>query len=244
MSEMAGRFQRLVLPSPDLINSIFSENFIIYAPKEEVGGDFYWFYKNGAILIVAADGTGHGVVGSYVHFLSHAYLKDIIQHEGTTNPKLIIESLHAKLAGNDQVLSESDTISLDASIIRIYKDFSELDFCGANLPCYIIRGDEMTILPKSRGSIGGQVMEPNTLEYCNFKLQSGDRIYMFSDGFADQFGGPSDKKFTYTKFKDLLMRSSKLSMEEQRISIESEFVSWRGLRQQTDDMMVLGLKIP
>lgn len=241
---LASNFQRLILPSPDFINSIFEENFVIYAPKEDVGGDFYWFYKNGAILVIAADGTGHGTTGSFVHLLSHAYLKDIIYADGTTNPSTILRSLHDRLITNRHNQSESETVSLDASIVRIYKDFSELDFCGANSPCYIVRDDNLTILPKSKGSIGGKLMEPKELNCVNFKLQPNDKIYLFSDGYADQFGGIDDKKFSYGRFRELLLDTRKLSMNEQRMRIESEFVSWRGLRKQTDDMMVLGLKIP
>lgn len=245
---LAKTFQRLILPSVERLKAEFPQSFVYYQPKEDVGGDFYWYYKNGCSILVAADGTGHGVTGSYVHFMGHAFLTEIVERDGQTNPSRILSELDkrmrdiAKLKG---LTSEMETIGMDVAVIRIFPEKEEVDFCGANLPCYVVRDGKTVILERTKRGIGG-VHEPHSeavFSTKNFRLKKGDMLYLSSDGYHDQFGGPDDKKMGNVRFSELLAEASHLGIVQQRNHLRRAFDDWKDGREQTDDVMVIGIQI-
>jgi len=243
----AKEFQRLVLPSVDDLKTIFPRSFVYYQPKEEVGGDFYWLMKDDVIILVAADCTGHGITGSYVHFLGHAFLTEIVSQNSQTNPARILQELDRRMRATSQKkgqTGEMNAVGMDAAVLRIYSDQGELDFCGANLPCYIVRNGKLIHLPKTKRGIGSINHLPDTeFTTLHCRVEKGDMIYLFSDGYADQFGGTEDKKIGNLRFTEALIAASYLPVQNQRAHLRKFFDDWKDGADQTDDVMVLGIQI-
>jgi serine phosphatase RsbU (regulator of sigma subunit)/tetratricopeptide (TPR) repeat protein len=254
--DYAKRIQNALLSSRTKISTLLPESFILFRPKAVVSGDFYWIKeKNGSILFAAADCTGHGIPGAFMSIVSNNVLNDITAQQATTNPgeilkmasDQIIERLQDKEA---QVVESSDGTKIewevkdgmDIALCSLKKDSLQLQYAGAHNPLYLIRDGELTEYRGDRLFIGNTT-ESTVFNTHDISLKKGDMLYVFSDGFADQRGGPENKKFYYQPFQDMLLEIHKKSMEEQQTHLDKVLADWMGNHEQIDDVIIFGVRI-
>lgn len=245
--QYAQRIQEAILPPLRQIFSHFPDAFILYRPKDIVSGDFYWFgEKNGKKIIAAVDCTGHGVPGAFMSMIGHNLLNQIIIEKGITEPASILNELHrgvqsALKQGSNTVIDTSD--GMDVSLCTIDLQKRELQFAGAYRPLFIFNLNDFEKIDGNKFPIGGsQLDHERTFTNHTRFLQKGDTIYMFSDGYADQFGGDNGKKFMVKRFNQLLLSIQDLPMEEQGRVLNQTIEAWRGAYQQVDDILVMGIR--
>ena len=251
----ARRIQEAMMLKEKHLHRLFPNSFILYKPKDIVSGDFYWFTKiEHKIIIVAADSTGHGVPGAFMSVLGINLLNQIVIEEKNTDVSFILKRLNHKLKKlfdySDHFVEENVDAEYrvqdgyDIAICCIdYKEFT-LTFAGAMSPLFFVSNNILFVIPGSRNSICGTKMETErTYEKYTEKFEKGDQIYLFSDGFADQFGGLKNKKFLRKNFKSLLLENSSLCMQEQQVVLEKTFNEWKKFEEQTDDVLVIGIQL-
>jgi ligand-binding sensor domain-containing protein/serine phosphatase RsbU (regulator of sigma subunit) len=245
--QYAQRIQEAILPPLRQIFSHFPDAFILYRPKDIVSGDFYWFgEKNGKKIIAAVDCTGHGVPGAFMSMIGHNLLNQIIIEKGITEPASILNELHhgvqsALKQGSNTVVDTSD--GMDVSLCTIDMQKRELQFAGAYRPLFVFNFNDFEKIDGNKFPIGGsQLDHERTFTNHTRFLKKGDTIYMFSDGYADQFGGDNGKKFMVKRFNQLLLSIQDLPMEEQGRILDQAIESWRGSYQQVDDILVMGIR--
>lgn len=241
----AATMQRSIFGDKRNITGSFKDGFILFKPKDIVSGDFFWYGEADGIQIVAAvDCTGHGVPAALMTILGHDLLNEIVLRENITNTRQILETLDRKII---KTLSDKGELSMqdgmDIALIAINQNGRAIEFCGANSSLYLIRNQSITITKGNRNPVGSSLYNA-TKEYTStiFSFEEGDKLYLFSDGFQDQFGGPNDKKFLRKRFKELLCKTSALDMAEQKKSLDTEFKRWKGQNEQTDDVLVIGIE--
>ncbi|HET6225163.1 MAG TPA: tetratricopeptide repeat protein, partial [Bacteroidia bacterium] len=246
--DYARTIQEAILPTPSRVKTFFQNSFILYKPKSIVSGDFYWAGEKGNKRIcMAADCTGHGVPGAFMSLLGFNMLDNIIE-KGQTQPGEILNLLNTEMVSamtQEQLNTSSVKHGMDAAIISIDYTTMQLEFAGAHNSMYYIRNGHLHEIKADKHSIGsmgrgGEEIIFHTNTIC---IEKGDVIYLFSDGFPDQIGGPNRKKFYYPPFKELLVKIHQLDMEEQRNILDKTITDWRGERDQTDDILVMGIKI-
>lgn len=246
--DYAKTIQEAVFPSEIKMKSFFPESFVLYKPKAIVSGDFYLVSKkNNKIICTVADCTGHGIPGAFMSLLGFNMLENIIERKDTTTPSAVLTELNQKMVATMSQNPSDDTSvkhGMDASFITIDKEKMELQFAGAHNPLYQIRNSVLTEIKADKVSVGSY-KEGKVVEFTNhvIPIQTGDLFYLFSDGFPDQIGGPNRKKFYYPPFKDLLVSIHKLNTEQQKEFLDKTITEWRGERDQTDDILVVGIKI-
>ena len=245
--QYAKRIQYAILPELDFIYRHFPESFIFYRPKDIVSGDFYWFAeKDGKKILVCADCTGHGVPGALMSVIGHNLLNQIVLEKGVTSPDEILNRLNTGvMTALKQGLHEEDTRDgMDISICVFTEGSREMLFAGALRPLILIRGGALTKIDSDRYPIGGNLIA-NATKYTLHKvtLERGDMLYMFSDGFADQFGGNKGKKFMVKHLLSLLVEMEKLPLPEQSARLENSFDQWKDNFEQVDDVLVIGVRI-
>ncbi len=244
----AQRIQYAILSKISILSNYFKEYFIIYLPKHVVSGDFYWVKQfNSTILVAVADCTGHGVPGAFLTILGYAFLNEIVSSFNTSDPAFILNKLREKIIqtlhekDSDQALSDG----MDIALIAFNKQTKIITFAGAYNPAYIVRQDQLIELKAQRMPVGKYPF-PNAkiTEFKNQTFQTipNDMIYLFSDGFQDQFN-PNLKKFTKTNFKKLLIHVADVSAFEQKNLILEAFKQWKADNFQTDDITILGLRV-
>jgi serine phosphatase RsbU (regulator of sigma subunit) len=242
----ASRIQRAILPSFKEIQGLDENIFVLYLPKDIVSGDFYWFSAVGdKLILIAADCTGHGVPGALMSMLGISFLEEIINTNKITDPGLILDNLSREVVrALRQKGSFTDTKDgMDISICVVDKRANKLQFAGAYNNLYLIRKGVLNEYNADRIPIGYNE-DPDKKFITNLiDTQPGDLIYMYSDGYADQFGGPNHKKFKYTSLKAKIIEIYKLPLKEQRNRLEKTFLEWRGAGEQTDDVMVMGYRL-
>jgi serine phosphatase RsbU (regulator of sigma subunit) len=240
----AKTIQEAVLPTARYIETLFPESFILYKPKAIVSGDFYWINKTGDRLICAvADCTGHGVPGAFMSLLGYNMLENIAKQMKNIEPVTILETLNGEVikrlsAGNEKEIVKH---GMDISLISIDKKNNMLHYAGAHNPVYIVRDKELIELKADKMGIG----TPHTGTFIKkaMELKKGDMIYLFTDGFPDQIGGPNRKKFYYPPFKELLVATSTNDMKTQREQLDVAHEQWLCEKyDQTDDILVMGIK--
>ncbi|MCK5028451.1 MAG: SpoIIE family protein phosphatase [Bacteroidales bacterium] len=242
----ASRIQHAILPQLEQLEESFHEYFILHQPKRHISGDFYWAYCNGTKKIVAVgDCTGHGVSGALMHMLGNAYLNEIVAGNKYKTASDILEQLreHVMQSLNQTGESGETQDGMDIALCIIDCENKKLEYAGANNPIYIIREKELTEFRGDRMPVGIHInfSKPYTNHIIN--LESMDQIYLFSDGYADQFGGPRGKKFRYKQFKEMLIENSHEPMNIQKEILNNVHDKWRGQLEQIDDILVFGLKI-
>ena len=241
----ASYIQQAILPSETYFNKLIPESFVFFQPKEVVSGDFYWVRKNSdKIFIVAADCTGHGVPGAFMSMIGVELLNKIIIDQNIHKPSDILQVLSMGIErtfSGDEIKERAMRDGMDIGLCAI--DFSNrrLEFSGAFFPLYMIRDNKLSEIKGSRKSVG---MAQDGLEFENnvLDINDNDVIYMFSDGFADQFGGPNNKKFMYRRFRHLLMTIHNFPMDDQKNILKDSIETWIKGNEQVDDMMVIGFK--
>ncbi len=244
--QYASRIQTAVLPPINFLGDWGLENFILFKPKDIVSGDFYWgVRKNEKIIIAAADCTGHGVPGAFMSMLGHAFLDEIINTRELENAAAILNILRDEIINT---LRQKGTTGeardgMDISLVILDLKAGRLDYAGANNPLYLIRDGKMIKYLADRMPIGIHFISFTPFTNQNIEISKGDYIYLFSDGYADQFGGPRGKKFMYKPFQDLLLRNCAKTMDLQKEILETTFEKWKGDREQVDDVMVIGIHL-
>ncbi|MFN8240898.1 MAG: tetratricopeptide repeat protein [Bacteroidales bacterium] len=244
--QYASRIQSAVLPPVDFISEMGLDNFVLFKPKDIVSGDFYWGMRKGSsIYVAAADCTGHGVPGAFMSMLGHTFLDEILN---TSSPRSAASILDQLREGIISTLKQKGTVGetrdgMDISICIIDMERRIIDFAGANNPVYLVRKGSMIKLAADRMPIGLHVSDPTPFTRNEKDYLENDIIYLFTDGYADQFGGPKNKKFMYKPFQDLLVKISGNEMAQQKELLEKTFNNWKGSNDQVDDVLVIGIKL-
>jgi len=239
----AKKIQDANLPKLADITRHLPESFVLFRPRDIVSGDFYWFSKKEEhLLLAAADCTGHGVPGALMSMIGGSLLHQIANEKTISDPAQVLLELDRQITrALQQTGAEGESRDgMDIAFVEIAQRTRTLRYAGANRPLYLVRGGELQELKPDKFPIGGageKQFAVSTLE-----LQRGDIIYVFSDGYADQFGGPGNKKITSRRFRELLLELSPLPMEEQKTRLERYLADWTGAYQQTDDILVMGVR--
>ena len=241
----AQRIQAAILPHKTYLDRVIPEYFILFKPRDIVSGDFYWIKELGSsVVIVAADCTGHGVPGAFMSMLGITLLNELFVEGRSNLPGEILGELRTKvkamLVQEGNIRDQKD--GMDMAIAIINQEKKELQFAGAYNPLYLIRGSELIELKGDKQPIGIHWEET---EFRNqvVELKEDESIYVFSDGYVDQYGGDHRKKFKTQKFKELLLSVQSEPMEKQKLLIEETFELWRGNREQIDDVCVVGVRV-
>lgn len=255
----AKRIQRAILPTDKTFTEALLQNFVLYLPKDIIAGDFYWLeHKNNNILFAAADCTGHGVPGAMVSVLCNSGLNRSVRESGITDPGEILDKTREfvvqEFEKSDEEVKDGMDIALcnlqfdlDKMTLKDHNTLALLHYSGANNPLYIIRkklkGEHEFIEIKPNKQPIGQIDKPKPFTTHTFELQKEDTIYIFTDGFADQFGGPRGKKLMYQPLRDLFLSIQENTMIEQKIILETFFNKWKGNLEQVDDVCIIDIRI-
>jgi PAS domain S-box-containing protein len=242
--EYASRIQNSIMPLKSEMDAIFFDYFIINLPLNIVSGDFYWVTKkNGQMLAVVGDSTGHGVPGAFMSLLGISSLQEIVYKMDTLDPASILEKLRQRviylLHYENNEISASE--SWDMAICAIDEQ-KVLKFAGSNNSVLILREDVLIELKPDKFFIWDEIYSKKFSQQT-FQLLENDRVYLFTDGFIDQFGGFEEKKFSRRKLKKLLLDIYNLPMESQRELLNMVFKAWKGKNEQVDDIMVMGFRV-
>jgi len=243
----AKRIQLALLPSMETFKKILPGSFILFKPKDIVSGDFYWINEDkNKVYVAAVDCTGHGVPGAFVSIIGFELFRKLTSGEGVRNPAQILDSLNENFS---DIFSDGEQVYLkdgmDLSLCVIDKNENYLEYSGAFNPLYLVRDETIIEIKANRFSVGADVhfsAEQRAFKSHRIYLQKGDIMYMFSDGYADQFGGPEGKKFKYRRFRHLLLTIHKLPLDKQKAILDASIEEWRGDYDQVDDIMVIGIK--
>ncbi|HSH65335.1 MAG TPA: SpoIIE family protein phosphatase, partial [Bacteroidia bacterium] len=216
-----------------------------YKPKAIVSGDFYWLnIVDNRLVCAVADCTGHGVPGAFMSLLGYNILENVIKKPVMTNPAIVLDDLNTEII-NRLSKGQKETVNhgMDISLIFIDKATEMLQFAGAHNPIYIVRQNELIELKADKMGIGFNKEGKNNFSCQQFQLKKGDMIYLFTDGFPDQVGGPKRKKFFYGPFKELLVSINQLDVEMQRNKLDEIHVQWQDNKyEQTDDILIMGIR--
>jgi serine phosphatase RsbU (regulator of sigma subunit) len=246
--QYSSRIQQALLPPSDFLDQLLPNHFIINKPRDIVSGDFYWVAQNRTYTVIAvADCTGHGISGALMSMLGSAFLNEIVIRNNVTCSSQILELLRRRVIDslhqdiNNSMEFSRDGMDISVCVIDIL-DYS-IEYSGANNPVYIIRKNELIELRPDKIPIGIHefFLEPFTDKKVS--VQSGDQVYMFSDGYADQFGGSKGKKLKYSRFKELLQLYHHLPSAKQQEALEQYFTDWKGDFEQVDDVLVFNFTI-
>lgn len=252
----AKRIQNSILPVPKDLLRDFNDKLLLYRPKDVVSGDFYWFERvrtgrKEHMIIVVADCTGHGVPGAIMSMMGSNQLTNIIYYQNYIDPEKILSRLDKAIKFELYRDTEDDEPrhdGMEAGVCVVDLDTMELTFAGAGLPLFFIRKGEMQLFKSPKVTIGrmdgNEKATEDQFTPVKLQLEKGDRVYLSSDGFQDQFGGPSDKRFMSKNFRNLLMISGQdRTMAEQEEKLNQALDHWMGDGEQTDDVVVLGFEI-
>jgi serine phosphatase RsbU (regulator of sigma subunit) len=243
----AKRIQNAILPPDEYVNSLLTNYFILYKPKDIVSGDFYWLNeKDGIVFVAAVDCTGHGVPGAFMSIVGHDQLNYSVNVKGARKPADILDALNAgvtdTLRQTRTVLSVKD--GMDIALCAINFKHNKLEFAGAFNPLYLIRDGELTQVKGDKFPVGAFIGEDlNRFTNHEIELHKGDALYMFSDGYSDQFGGPDNRKFLSKNFRDMLVEIHHRPPDEQEEILDQTFADWKGSYPQVDDILVIGIMI-
>ncbi len=237
--------QRSILPDKDAFESCFNDFFLFFIPKDIVSGDFYFLEKSndGMIHLAVVDCTGHGVPGGFMSVIGAEVFEQAVK-EKRNSPGEALAFVNKKIKSflKQQQPGSNSRDGMDANLCYINKKENKLLFSGANRPLYIIRNKELKEFEPTKSALGGITETEQAFKDHEIKLEKGDTIYLFSDGYADQFGGEKGKKMMTKNFKKLLLEIHEKPMEQQKTILHDNFIAWRGALEQLDDILVLGFK--
>lgn len=250
----AKRIQNAILPSDEFVKATLPESFILFKPKDIVSGDFYWLAEkqnsltphSSKIIIAVADCTGHGVPGAFMSMIGHTLLNEIVNVKNITEPDQILNLMNKGIVSllhqnTDDAGTQDD--GMDISIITMDKVKNEIEFAAANHVGYLFCNNQLISLKGDVYSIGGMFGNMD-IEFINRKyaIAPGSTVYLYTDGFVDQFGGEKNSKFLTSRFEQLLKEIQNESMEQQYLKLEATFNAWKDAKNQTDDVLVLGIR--
>lgn len=237
--------QNSIMPGGKNLSKYFPESFLIDLPKDVVSGDFFWIKKVGnKTVIIVGDCAGHGVPAALLSVLGITLLNQIVIEEEITDPSIILQKLSAgikKTFYNPLAGGNMNPESMDLAVCCIDHESETIYFEGALRPAYIIRDKKLTIIKGSRHSITGD----NSHKYFTkeYQFKKGDILYLFTDGFADQFGGHKNKKLLIKRFQEALVCVSDNTMGRQMQLLKEVFIDWKAGMEQTDDIILAGIKL-
>ncbi len=243
--------QKAIFPSKAQLDAILAESFVLLKPKHIVSGDFYWIKEHhDKIFIAACDCTGHGVPGAFISIIGNNLLSKCITDYGQTNPADILNQLNNEFQNaNQKIIDSSYEIKdgMDIALCVIDKSKMTMEYAGAYNPIYQVKNGTLTKLATDKIPI--HLFSKNTdKKFTSYQItiESGDSYYLFSDGYADQFGGEEGKKFNYKNFQELILSMQNLTMAEQRKVFNDTIEEWktRSHEEQTDDILIVGFKVP
>lgn len=243
--------QEAILPSEERFRSVLPESFVFHRPRDIVSGDFYWLQEyDDKILVAAVDCTGHGVPGAFMSIIGNNALNAAVREEGLTTPSLILDSLNRGVSSTlrSQASATDDTMGIkdgmDIALVSIDYKNKKVEYAGAYNPLYVIRDEQLIETKGDKFPIGLPLGDELRL-FTNhtFDLQEGEQVYIFSDGYPDQFGGPQGKKFKYDNFRSLLFKIHQLSPRKQLKMIQQGFEDWKGDLPQLDDVLLIGFRL-
>jgi serine phosphatase RsbU (regulator of sigma subunit)/ligand-binding sensor domain-containing protein len=246
----AEKIQKAVLTDVEFHSKYISGFFNLFLPRDIVSGDFYWMYEvQNKLVIAAADCTGHGVPGGFLSMLGISFLNEIVNESGRSNSPLkaaeILNALREKIiTAISRHHEETAQDGMDISIVVIDREQMTLNFAGANNPAYISRNGILSKIEADRMPVGYN-KKLNGISFTNkfVKIIENDAIYLFTDGYAEQFGGEYGKKFNVRRFREMLIHLQSLPMEKQKYAAEKILRKWRGDHMQIDDILLIGIKI-
>ncbi len=240
----ARRIQKAILPNIEMIQESLEHFFILFKPRDIVSGDFYWESRvKDQIIIIAADCTGHGVPGAFMSMLGVTFLNEIVNSKKITQPGKILDLLRDKVVHSlNQQYDNPLRDGMDISVINYNFSTKQVSFAGANNPLFLIHDGELSEIKADKMPIA---LYDKMVSFSNVEveLHEGDCLYIFSDGYVDQFGGPKDKKFMRKRFKQLLIDNYQRPLDEQKDILDKAYEDWRGEGEQVDDVLVIGLKV-
>ncbi len=260
----AQKIQYAILPNDDDIKNAFTDSFVFFQPRDIVSGDFYWFHsfagsaQNSSnlegiqTLIAAADCTGHGVPGALMSMIGSSLLNQIILEGKVKNTGEILEHLRTgiKAAFKQKQGEDKRRDGMDIGLLAFSKDGTKVHFSGANNGVYHIQNRLLKDIKPDKQPVGQHVGEEKPFTSQEIEVQEGDCLYLYTDGFADQFGGETvpgkqsgGKKFKYAKLKELLVQISTKNMQEQKTILENTFNEWKGKYEQVDDVLIIGIRV-
>ncbi len=251
--QYARRIQHAILPPKEEINQYLQDYFILYKPKDIVSGDFYFFsdrrVDENKVYIASVDCTGHGVPGAFMSMIGYEKLKDAV--DLANQPGAILSELNkgVKIALRQSSDATSTRDGMDLALccipIKNKKDTTTISYAGANRPLWIVKKDsnEVEEIKATKVAIGGLTQDSQVFEQHDVELNKGDTIYLFSDGYADQFGGPKKKKLMTGKFKEIILNIQGLSIADQHKHLNDFIDDWMKNSEQVDDILVIGVKI-
>lgn len=242
----ARRIQESILPNKEFIQQYLPNSFVLYKPRDIVSGDFYWFsVKNGIAIIAAIDCTGHGVPGAFMSVMANSLLNQIVNERGITVADDILNTLNYNVKVTLHQMDPNSTSNDGMDIALCTMNFEEgtFSFAGANRPLFYFKNGELEEVKGTKFPIGGRLYQEEQVFHKNdFQIVSGDTIYICSDGYVDQFGGPKRKKFMTGKFKELLTQIQTISLEDQCNELDRVIEDWKGDVAQLDDILVIGVR--
>lgn len=244
--QYAKRIQTALLPPDSLLDSLLLDYFVLYKPRDIVSGDYYWITeKNSKIALVVADCTGHGVPGAFMSMLGISFLNEIIQQIDELGSSVILNKLREyiikSLRQSNEIGENKD--GMDLAMIVIDRDLKTVQYSGAYNPLILIRNGELIQYKADKMPIG--ISDKAGISFSDVKIpyETGDTIYMFSDGYVDQFGGPKNAKFKSRPFKNLLLEIQNKSMTEQLAILDTTIEEWKQDYEQIDDIIVSGIRL-
>jgi phosphoserine phosphatase RsbU/P len=240
------RIQNSILPTQEVINKTLGDHFILTMPKSIVSGDFYWIGKHGDKSVVAAiDCTGHGINGALMTMAGMAFLNEILGRNEKYTPARVLNELRKMVMNLLKYTGEEGESNdgMDVSITMLDASKNTLLFAGANNPIYLIQDGQLNAIKGDRMPIGINLNFERAFEDVEIPVKKGDSVYLFTDGFADQFGGNGNKKFRYKQFQETILELYKKPMEKQKEALSEIFINWKGNYPQVDDVLIIGYKI-
>jgi serine phosphatase RsbU (regulator of sigma subunit) len=237
----AKRIQTAILPPDKIVKRYLPNSFILYKPKDIVAGDFYWLEgRENGVFFAAADCTGHGVPGAMVSVICNNGLNRSVREFGLTDPGEILDKTREIVVKEFEKSEEEVKDGMDIALCTLQG--KTLKYAGAHNPLWIVSNGELTEIKANKQPVGK--FEPAThYDTHSIELKSGDTVYIFSDGYADQFGGDKGKKFKAKQLKDLILSIQDLSMDDQKQRLDESFENWRGKLEQLDDVCFIGVKV-
>lgn len=237
----AKRLQEAILPSMETMRKFLKTGFVLYKPKDIVAGDFYWLeHINGTTYVAAADCTGHGVPGALVSVVCSTALNRCVLEFGITDPGKILDRTRQLVLDTFSKSSSEVNDGMDISLVAI--NDTEVRWAGANNPLWLFENGLFTQYKANKQPIG-KTYEPKPFTTVSIARNKGMRLYLLTDGYADQFGGPHGKKFKYKQLEKVLSESNHLDMDAQGALLDSTFEKWKGSLEQVDDVCVIGIEL-
>jgi serine phosphatase RsbU (regulator of sigma subunit) len=241
----ASYIQQALFPTPSDISKFIPDHFIYYQPREMVGGDFYFVAGlNDCIYLAVGDCTGHGVPGAFMSILGITFLNEIISRGTFSGASSILNQMREYVMRALCQTGENNELKdgIDLTLCVLNTRNNTLNFAGAFNPLYIIRNQNLVEIQGDKMPVGVGAEEEKPFTNHQYLLENNDLIYLFSDGFMDQFGGPDGKKFKYKPFRNLILSINELPMQEQKCKLIQAFNAWKGNLRQLDDVLVFGYR--